>query len=78
MRREKGRRYPSLKLPGYSIDRVDFISLRQKARRQGISSRNILSVWRATGLIPYSPTVVFHKLSIRPHHTTADAMVAER
>ena len=35
----------------YNIDKVDFISLIQQARGQGISSRNIQSAWRATGLI---------------------------
>ena len=45
---------------------MDFISLIQQARQQGISSQNIESAWRATGLIPYNPAVVFQKLSIRP------------
>ncbi len=54
----------------YNIDKVDFISLIQQARQQGISSRNIQSAWRATGLIPYNPAVVFQKLSIRPEQTS--------
>ena len=57
----------------YNIDNVDFISLIQQARRQGILSRNIQLAWRATGLIPYNPAVVFYKLSVRPYHTAADA-----
>lgn len=48
----------------YNIDKADFISLIQKARRQGISVQNIRSAWRATGLVPYNPSVVFQKLSI--------------
>ncbi len=36
----------------YNINKTDFISRIQKARQQGISSRNIQSAWRATGLIP--------------------------
>ena len=43
----------------------------QKARRQGITSRNIESAWRATGLIPYNPTVVFQKLSVHANDTSA-------
>ena len=48
----------------YNIDKTDFISLIQKAIRQGISSRNIQSAWRATGFIPYNPAVVFQKISV--------------
>lgn len=48
----------------YNVDNTDFISLIQQARRQGISSRNIVSAWRATGLIPYNPAVVFQKISV--------------
>ena len=47
----------------YNLDKADFISLIQKARQQGINSRNIQSAWRATGLIPYDPSVVFNKIS---------------
>ena len=47
----------------YNIDKANFISLIQKARRQGISVQNIRSAWRATGLVPYNPSVVFQKLS---------------
>lgn len=36
----------------YNIDKADFISLIQKARRQGISVQNIRSAWQATGLVP--------------------------
>ncbi len=48
----------------YNIDKTDFISLIQKARRQGISSQNIQLAWRATRLIPYKPAVVFQKISV--------------
>lgn len=47
----------------YNLDKADFISLIQKARRRGISAQNIQSAWRATGLIPYNPSAVFRKLS---------------
>ena len=57
----------------YNIDKVDFISLIQQARRQGITSRNIQSAWRATGLIPYNPAVVFQKLSVRPQDTSTSS-----
>ncbi len=53
----------------YNIDKADFILLIQKARRQGITSRNIQSAWRATGLIPYNPSVVFQKFSIHANDT---------
>ena len=53
----------------YNIDKVDFISLIQQSRQQGILSRNIQSAWRATGLIPYNLAVVFQKLSVRPQYT---------
>ncbi len=48
----------------YNIDKTDFISLIQKARQQDISSRNIQLAWRATGLIPYNPSVVFQKILV--------------
>ncbi len=44
--------------------KADFISLIQKARQYGITSRNIESAGRATGLIPYNPAMVFQKLSV--------------
>ncbi len=47
----------------YNIDKADFISLIQKARRQGISVQNIQSAWQATRLVPYNPSTVFQKLS---------------
>ncbi len=47
----------------YNIDKTNFISLIQKARRQGISVQNIGSACRATGLVPYNPSTVFQKLS---------------
>ena len=46
----------------YNIDKVDFLTMVQKARREGISSHNIESAWRATGLIPYHPSTVLRKL----------------
>ena len=58
----------------YNIDKTDFISLIQKARGQGITSRNIESAWRATRLIPYNPSVVFQKLSIHANDTSTSRM----
>ena len=40
----------------YNIDKVNFLTMVQKARKEGISSHNIESAWKATGLIPYSKT----------------------
>ena len=48
----------------YNINKADFISLIQKARQQGITTQNIQSAWRATGLIPYNPSNVFDKISV--------------
>ena len=53
----------------YNIDKANFILLIQKARRQDITSWNIESAWRATGLILYNPTVVFQKLSVYVNNT---------
>ena len=55
----------------YNFDKADFISLIQKARQNGITSRNIQSAWRATGLIPYNPAMVFQKLSVHEDNTLA-------
>ena len=55
----------------YNIDKTDFISLIQKARRQGINSQNIQSALRATGLIPYNPAVVFQKISVHSKDNSA-------
>ena len=46
----------------YNIDKADFISLIQKARQQGITTRNIQSAWRATCLIPCNPSAFFDKI----------------
>ena len=53
----------------YNIDKVDFLSIVQKARKEGISSQNIESAWRATGLIPYHPATVLKKLEIKEAHS---------
>ena len=53
----------------YNFDKADFISLIQKARQNGITSRNIQSAWRATGLIPYNPAMVFQRLSVHEDNT---------
>ena len=52
----------------YNIDKTDFLTLVQKARKEGISSRNIESAWRATGLIPYNPSTVLKKLEGKGKH----------
>ncbi len=48
----------------YNIDKTDFISLIQKARRQSINPQNIQSAWETTGLIPYNPAVVFQNFLV--------------
>ncbi len=52
------------KFSPYNINKADFISLIQKAKRQGISSRNIESALRATGLILFNSSVIFWRLKI--------------
>lgn len=49
----------------YNIDKVDFLNLVQKARKEAISEKNIESAWRATGLIPFHPGIVLGKLENR-------------
>ncbi len=58
----------------YNIDNTNFISLIQKARRQGISSRNIQLAGRATRLIPYNLMVVFQKIPIHSKNNSASDM----
>ncbi len=53
----------------YKVDKANFISLIQKARQYGITSRNIQSAWRATGLITYNPAMVFQILSVHEDDT---------
>ncbi len=48
----------------YNIEKTDFITLIQKARRQGISSRNIQSACWATRLMLYNPAIVFQKILV--------------
>lgn len=43
----------------------------QKARQYGITSQNIESAYRATGLIPYNSAIVFQKLSVHEDNTSA-------
>ncbi len=58
----------------YNIDKTDFISLIQKARRQDISSQNIQSAWGATELILCSQPVVFQKISVHSKDNSASNM----
>ncbi len=58
----------------YNIDKTDFILLIQKARRQGITSQNIKSAWKAIKLKPYNPAVVFQELSVYANNTSDSKM----
>ena len=60
----------------YNIDKADFISLIQKARQYGITTRNIQSALQATGLIPYNPSIVFEKISAS--HTDSGTLSSAR
>ena len=46
-----------------SIDKVDFLKIIQKARKEAINKKNVLTAWRVTGLVPYNPSLVLQKLS---------------
>lgn len=49
----------------YNIDKVDFLTIVQKARNEGMTDKNIESAWRATGLIPFNPATVYRKLEAK-------------
>ena len=46
-----------------SVDKVDFLKIIQKARNEEINTKNVLTAWRATGLVPYNPSSVLQKLT---------------
>ena len=45
-----------------SITKQEFLQYYQAARKEAISSTNIASAWRATGLIPLDPSIVLLKI----------------
>ena len=45
-----------------AITKKEFLEIYQAARSKAISSSNIASAWRATGLIPYDPSTVLLKI----------------
>jgi len=47
------------------IDKQDFLSLYSEIRLEGLSTSNIHSAFRATGLVPYDPELVLAKLYIQ-------------
>ena len=59
----------------YNINKVDFLTIVQKARKEGISSKNIESAWRATGLIPYNPATVIKNLKPKRKQAPVTALV---
>ena len=46
-----------------SVDKVDFLKIIQKARKEAINTKNVLTAWRAIGLVPYNPSSVLQKLT---------------
>ena len=46
----------------YNINKRDFLTIVQEARKESISSKNIESAWKTTGLISYNPGTVLKKL----------------
>ncbi len=50
----------------YWLKKKDFIIYYQNARKKALRESNILSAWRATGLILYNPQTVISKLPNNP------------
>ena len=46
----------------YSIDKIDFLKICQKARIESITEENVQSAWRKAGLFPYNPDLVLQEL----------------
>ena len=46
-----------------SVDKVDFLKIIQKAIKEAINTKNMLTAWRETGLVPYNPSSVLQKLT---------------
>ncbi len=60
----------------YNIDKIDFISLMNQARRYKILFQNVQSAFWAISLIPCNPTFVIQKFSIGFNHTAADLITS--
>jgi len=45
-----------------NVNKLDFLHYYQEARSTAITTQNVLSAWRAAGLISYNPSVVTSKL----------------
>lgn len=50
----------------YWLEKEDFITYYQNARKKALRESNIHSAWRATGLMPYNPQTVISKLPNKP------------
>jgi DDE superfamily endonuclease/helix-turn-helix, Psq domain/Tc5 transposase DNA-binding domain len=50
----------------YWLEKEDFIEYYQNARKKALRESNILSAWRATGILPFNPQMVLAKLPNRP------------
>jgi DDE superfamily endonuclease len=50
----------------YWLEKEDFITYYHNARKKALRESNILTAWRTTGLIPFSPQTVISKLPNRP------------
>jgi len=48
------------------IPRVQWVEMYKRARDRALTSHNILSGWRSTGLVPLSPITVLARLPARP------------
>ena len=49
----------------YNVDKTNFLTIVRRPRKDGMSSKNIESAWRTTGLIPYNPSTVLKKLTAK-------------
>jgi hypothetical protein len=48
------------------IPRVQWVKMYMRARERALTSHNILSGWRSTGLVPLSPITVLGRLPMKP------------
>jgi DDE superfamily endonuclease len=58
----KKRLYDTALYGALAITKQEFLEIYQAARSEAISSTNMASTWRATGLIPYDPSIVLSKI----------------
>ena len=48
---------------GVDFDKVDFLAIFQHMRNQTFTKSTVISSFKKTGLVPYNPDMVFHKIA---------------